>query len=100
MKRVKTSSPTPERTKPQSEPPSLSTSVSGGSLSNMATSGSTAFKSPLLQGLIGNKTSSTSQESGSTSQSPSDKRFASSLLNNLMGKKDSLLVRQIDLRAS
>lgn len=85
MKRVKTSSPTPaDRSgqQPSSEPPSMassmSTSVSGSMTASTGGGSATAFKSPLLQGLMAKQ-----QASGETTP---EKKFSSPLLNNLMGK--------------
>jgi len=73
MKRVKTASPTPEKTV-HSEPPSMTSSLQG----SLTPSGSTSnFKSPLLQGIMGSKLSQGDN---------SEKKFSSSLLNNIMGE--------------
>ena len=87
MKRVKTASPTPadrnSGQQPSSEPPSMASSMTASvtASNNMtaSTGGSaTAFKSPLLQGLMAKQ-----QASGETTP---EKKFSSPLLNNLMGK--------------
>ncbi|XP_067946134.1 MAP7 domain-containing protein 1-like isoform X8 [Watersipora subatra] len=77
MKRVKTGSPTPDRPQATSEPASLSTSMTGSmtSSSPVPSTSSGSFKSPLLQGLMANK-----------SETTSEKKFSSPLLNNLMAK--------------
>ena len=89
MKRVKTASPTPAdrnsgQQQPSSEPPSMASSMTASvtASNNMtaSTGGSaTAFKSPLLQGLM-------AKQQASSGETTPEKKFSSPLLNNLMGK--------------